>query len=640
MAIAGNTVLPVAGGASVWFGLEEWRRCKQLFERYTSLHQKLEKTLSEHQRRYPMQVKLGELEGQIKESEGQLQSLKSTLDRFEDKSRELEFVTRQVETLREQESALEARFKEIRQKELQHDRLTGAFDRLQEEHDGLVDERSSLEGAVQALRKEEHDLELALRKVQEQYAEVEEKRRELLRLEEDKRKIEEAVRKLQAEHETLERDCDNLKRDAEEYKAILARGHGDLEHALKAFQQDVLIKRPGIKASQTLDEQQFIDRFKVYLEAEDFVFPARLVEAFHTSLKIQDISSLLVLAGISGTGKSELPRLYANFAHLDFVMLPVQPRWDSPQDLLGFYNYMEKQYKPTRLAQALRQVQEESYYQDRLVLVLLDEMNLARVEYYFSDFLSKLEARRNSEVEAFVELDFGNLALADGKKRLKLLPNVLYVGTMNEDETTQTLSDKVLDRASVITFPRPTKLQMDRGISSVKAQELDGYLSRQTFEQWSRNQLQPDDPLCQKVAEILALANDILAKVDRPFGHRVSQAVMNYVQRHPSVMYGTDPERYTVPLADQFALKIISKLRGLPLDDRARETLQDFKDRIVTPLHDPLLSRAFSDALPSDENAYAFAWRGLPYEVASQPEPPPPAVLPAEHEPTIEMVEA
>ena len=107
--------------------------------------------------------------------------------------------------------------------------------------------------------------------------------------------------------------------------------------------------------------------------------------------KTNDISPLVVLAGISGTGKSELPRHYADGMGMHFLLTAVQPRWDSPQDLFGFYNYLEKRYKATELARAM--VQFERYNQgkwkrpedckvdnrsDRMLLVLLDEMNLAR----------------------------------------------------------------------------------------------------------------------------------------------------------------------------------------------------------------------------------------------------------------------
>ena len=69
------------------------------------------------------------------------------------------------------------------------------------------------------------------------------------------------------------------------------------------------------------------------------------------------------------------------------LTLAVQPRWDSPQDLQGFYNYVEKKFKPTDLMRGLYQYKYNPDMQDRIVIVLLDEMNLARVEYYFSEFL-------------------------------------------------------------------------------------------------------------------------------------------------------------------------------------------------------------------------------------------------------------
>ena len=102
---------------------------------------------------------------------------------------------------------------------------------------------------------------------------------------------------------------------------------------------------------------------------------------------------------ITGTGKSQLPRRYSEGMGIGFLQVPVQPRWDSPQDLMGFYNYIEGRFRPTDLARALYQVDayngedKDPDLQYRMMMVLLDEMNLARVEYYFSDFLSRLESR-------------------------------------------------------------------------------------------------------------------------------------------------------------------------------------------------------------------------------------------------------
>src|SRR3974390_2118826 len=105
---------------------------------------------------------------------------------------------------------------------------------------------------------------------------------------------------------------------------------------------------------------------------------------------------------------------------------------------------MEKKYKPTELVRLMVHLdpknwpEEATAYNDHMALVLLDEMNLARVEYYFSEFLSRLEVRRGSETEpaAEIELDLGQ----GSAKKVYPVPRLLFVGTMNEDESTQTLS--------------------------------------------------------------------------------------------------------------------------------------------------------------------------------------------------------
>lgn len=157
------------------------------------------------------------------------------------------------------------------------------------------------------------------------------------------------------------------------------------------------------------DEEKFLDKFIDYIKSQGLAFSKRVIHAFHTSLKVQDISALVVLAGISGTGKSELPQRYADFLVAQLLTLAVQPRWDSPQDLQGFYNYVEKKFKPTDLMRGLYQYNHDQAMNDRTVIVLLDEMNLARIEYYFSEFLSKLETRRSRET--YLEIDVGIVIL-------------------------------------------------------------------------------------------------------------------------------------------------------------------------------------------------------------------------------------
>jgi hypothetical protein len=113
-------------------------------------------------------------------------------------------------------------------------------------------------------------------------------------------------------------------------------------------------------------------------------FGRRTLHAFHTALKINDAAQLTVLAGVSGTGKSILPRRYAEALGIHFLQVAVEPRWDSPQDLLGFYNCVEKKYRATELARLLAHLdpwesiplpEDAPMRQGHMALVLLDEMN-------------------------------------------------------------------------------------------------------------------------------------------------------------------------------------------------------------------------------------------------------------------------
>lgn len=111
--------------------------------------------------------------------------------------------------------------------------------------------------------------------------------------------------------------------------------------------------RDGSKGD--IDEDEWLETFNQNLMNNGFVFDPRAIRAFHTGLKCAEQVPLVVLAGISGTGKSLLPELYSAALGANFLSVPVQPRWDSPQDLFGFYNYMEGRYKATELSRLLWQ---------------------------------------------------------------------------------------------------------------------------------------------------------------------------------------------------------------------------------------------------------------------------------------------
>ena len=110
-----------------------------------------------------------------------------------------------------------------------------------------------------------------------------------------------------------------------------------------------------------IDENNWINEIIRNCKESGFEFSRRLFYSFHTALKTSDMSPLTVLAGVSGTGKSKLPQLYSRFGGIYFLSVPVQPDWDSPQSLFGYFNSIEKRFNATSLLRALVYFQANKY---------------------------------------------------------------------------------------------------------------------------------------------------------------------------------------------------------------------------------------------------------------------------------------
>ena len=160
-------------------------------------------------------------------------------------------------------------------------------------------------------------------------------------------------------------------------------------------------------------------------------------------------SKLIILEGISGTGKTSLAFALGKFFNFDSAIIPVQPSWKDRSELLGYYNEFTKKFNETEFLRALYTT---TYRQD-LDIIVLDEMNLARIEYYFAEFLSIMEMRDpNDWVIDLIPAPMANdpVNLKDGK--LLIPQNVIFFGTANNDDSTFTISDKVYDRAISLFF--------------------------------------------------------------------------------------------------------------------------------------------------------------------------------------------
>ena len=170
-------------------------------------------------------------------------------------------------------------------------------------------------------------------------------------------------------------------------------------------------------------------------------------------------TKLIVLQGISGTGKTSLPYAFGKFLNNDSTIASVQPSWRDRSEIFGFFNEFTKKFNET---ETLRRIYESSYNDD-LNIIVLDEMNIARIEYYFAEMLSVLEMPNQDEwsIDLVPNVwDSDPKLLTDGK--LKIPPNLWYVGTANNDDSTFSVSDKVYDRSLPINldskgiyFPAP-----------------------------------------------------------------------------------------------------------------------------------------------------------------------------------------
>ena len=359
-------------------------------------------------------------------------------------------------------------------------------------------------------------------------------------------------------------------------------------------------------------EMEWFNKVSRKIKEYGLEFNSRILKAFHTALKTAEWSPLAVLAGVSGTGKSELPQLYAKFGGINCLNVPVQPNWDSQEAMLGYYNTVSSKFEAQPLLQYLVQTQtanceknekHEEYkcsLKEQMNIVLLDEMNLAHIEQYFAEFLSKLEERRGKKEE---DSQFPALAVKLGGTHAYPLPmgrNVLWVGTMNQDETTKSLSDKVLDRGIVINFPRPDEFKRRLNLNKDVAAE-EKYLSIETWNSWklilNDQQVVETEKIIAPYKELVEKINKSISNIGRAIGHRVWQSIENYIWNYPDVRkeficrpadlsdedFKKEISKKMDPaFEDQLVQKIMPKLRGIETRGESKKCLDEIRTSIET----------------------------------------------------------
>ena len=272
------------------------------------------------------------------------------------------------------------------------------------------------------------------------------------------------------------------------------------------------------------------ETIRSHIKAEGLVVDDRTLRRFHLSLRSR---GFVILSGISGTGKTWLAQAYARAVGGRGLLVSVAPNWTTNEDLLGYFNPIQGVYHDTPFSNFLREAALEwrsaTIEQQTPVphFLVLDEMNLARVEYYFATFLSKLEVRQREETVS-VQL---------GDEEVLLAGNLRFVGTVNVDETTHGFADKVYDRAQLVELEAPREA-------------IAAHLA--------------DSPL----AETLLAAWEALQEV-APFAFRVIDDIRNYVNEAKEL--GVDVD---VALDEQMLQKLLPKVHGI--DPRIEQALAGF----------------------------------------------------------------
>ena len=354
-------------------------------------------------------------------------------------------------------------------------------------------------------------------------------------------------------------------------------------------------------------------------------FNPRILKAFHTALKTSEWSTLTVLAGVSGTGKSELPRLYSHFGGIYFEPLSVQPNWDSQESMLGFFNSIDNKFDAQPVLRLLAQSQKpwsNDYpgLQDAVCLVLLDEMNLAHPELYFAEFLSKLELRRGRKGS---DVPFIPVKIGAGMKpyELSLGRNVLWTGTMNQDETTKSLSDKVLDRSIIINFPRPTELKRRLKLTPLDERNRGPALHKASWQSWLvQGSIFPEE-VVKPFKAFIENMNAALAISGRALGHRIWQSIEYYMANYPDVRAAlaekdelSTHKAMHIAFEDQLVQKVMPKLRGIDTRGKSKtECLDKIRGQIVAGINGNSFNLAEDFDLACELGYGQFIWQSANY---------------------------
>lgn len=301
--------------------------------------------------------------------------------------------------------------------------------------------------------------------------------------------------------------------------------------------------------SDNLTLNEIATRFRNYLAKEEkLYFDIDTIRFFVSGFAA---SHFMILEGLSGTGKSSLPRYFAKFINANLLFVPVQATWRDKTNLIGYFNDFSKAYSETEFLTSLYHA---NYNPDMIHMFVLDEMNISRVEYYFADFLSVLEYPEEEWKIKIMQLPYNFIPPAKLDDGVIQIPNnVYFVGTANKDDSTFTITDKVYDRAITIDFDnRNDAFNVNGDASTINLSR--SALAKLYQEAKNNKSYQMTDNDYQKFQTISGYIYD---QFDITFGNRILNQISELVPVFVSCG-GTKEEALDFLLSR----KVISKIEG------------------------------------------------------------------------------
>ena len=282
----------------------------------------------------------------------------------------------------------------------------------------------------------------------------------------------------------------------------------------------------GGEKEMTIKEK--VEAIKAYIATRGFNYESDLIENFYLSLKSKPF---VILAGTSGTGKTKLVEYFAEAIGAHMQLVPVRPDWSDSSDLFG-HKDLSGSFHPGAIIDFLKAATENPTIPHFLCL---DEMNLARVEYYMSDILSIIETRKFDEQHTIVTkplISKDYCRCSNGRNdygEMGIPENLYIIGTVNMDETTFPFSKKVLDRANTIEFSFVDLTKRVIPGESVAPQNLDNSFLRSNY----LHLIDCDDNvLIDDICFDLNALNQILLKANLHVGYRVRDEISFYMMNN------------------------------------------------------------------------------------------------------------